>query len=97
MGGGGVNTMEATIKNKDRSRWNDTETKNKATIPWETKHNRGMENDKTRQGNKYNKTRKRKTTHPRDGSLSASNPARALDTLSGYHGKDDEKLNRRKN
>ena len=39
--GGGVNTMEATIKNKDRSRWNDRETKNKATIPWETKHNRG--------------------------------------------------------
>ena len=56
-----------------------------------------MENDKTRQGNKYTKTRKRKTTHQRDGSLSASNPARALDTLSGYHGKDDGKLNRRKN
>jgi len=25
--------------------------------------------------------------HPRDGSLSISNPARALDTFSGYHGK----------
>ena len=25
-------------------------------------------------------------THPRDGSLSVSNPTRALDTLSGYHG-----------
>ena len=24
-------------------------------------------------------------THPRDGSLSVSNPTRALDTLSGYH------------
>ena len=24
--------------------------------------------------------------HPRDGSLSVSNPIRALDTLSGYHG-----------
>ena len=25
-------------------------------------------------------------THPRDGSLSVSNPTRALDTPSGYHG-----------
>ena len=25
-------------------------------------------------------------THPRDGSLSVSNPTRTLDTLSGYHG-----------
>ena len=26
-------------------------------------------------------------THPRDSSLSVSNPTRALDTLSGYHGR----------
>ena len=26
-------------------------------------------------------------THPRDGNLNVSNPTRAVDTLSGYHGR----------
>jgi len=34
---------------------------------------------------KKEKKRKEKRNHPRDGSLSASNPTRALDTFSGYH------------
>ena len=40
------------------------------------------------QGKKENLTRKEDTrkTHPIGGSLSVSNPTRALDTLSGYHG-----------
>ena len=29
--------------------------------------------------------------HPTDGSLSVSNPTRALDTLSGYHGSAERK------
>jgi len=31
--------------------------------------------------------KKREKTHPGDSSLSVSNPTRALDTLSGYHGR----------
>ena len=40
------------------------------------------------QGKKENLRRREdaRKTHPRDGSLSVSNPTRALDTLSGYHG-----------
>ena len=40
------------------------------------------------QGKKENLRRRddARKNHPRDGSLSVSNPARALDTLSGYHG-----------
>ena len=40
------------------------------------------------QGKKENLRRREnaRKTHPRDGSLSVSNPARVFDTLSGYHG-----------
>jgi len=33
-----------------------------------------------------------KQNYKTDGSLSTSNPARALDTFSGYHGQEEKKL-----
>jgi len=38
-------------------------------------------------GETKRRARYAKNTYPRDGTLSVSNPTRALDTLSGYHGK----------
>ena len=45
------------------------------------------------QGKKENLMRREdaRKTHPRDGSLSVSNPSRALDTLSGYLEEQEEK------
>ena len=76
---------------------NDRKTINKAAIPWGT--NTTGEWKMIRRHDKETNIiykGKEKTNHPRDGSLSASNPARALDTLSGYHGKDYGKTNMRK-
>ena len=45
------------------------------------------------QGKKENPRRREdaRKTQPRDGSLSVSNPTRALGTLSGYHGSVERK------